>query len=65
METMYIKRGCPIIIGDTATGNKDEGVRFFGYSLKLAERVYREKHGLRGVHFRKKYVTHRYFGYIC
>lgn len=64
METMYIcKHGNSVTIGDTCTGNTGlgEGHQFIDYSVKEAERLYRQRHGLEGVRFKHKRVGAEFF----
>lgn len=52
METMYIYKNLPLIAIEV------EGYppqNFFDYSLKEAEKKYREKYGLKMVHFKKDF----------
>lgn len=63
-ETMFICKGGAIVIGDTITGNIANGERFFFYTEKEAIKRYREKHGLVGKHFNKKYVSPIHFGFL-
>lgn len=64
METMYIRKGSPIIIGDTITGNARTGHRFFFYTMREAEQKYRQIFGLKGRRFKKVRVGTIHFGYI-
>ena len=60
---MYISNGSPIIIGDTVTGNQNNGERYFDYTTREAESIYRKKHGLQGMRFQKVVVDPTWFGY--
>lgn len=64
METMFICKRGAIIIGDTLTGNQNSGYRYFDYTEREAEKLYREKHLLVGKHFHKKHVSPLQFGYL-
>lgn len=64
MATMYIhKSGLNITIADTITGNTGlgGGHQFIGYSMKDAERKYRQMHNLQGKRFEHKKVGKHFF----
>lgn len=64
METMYIcKQGSRVTIGDTYTGNTrlGDGHLFIDYSVRDAERLYRQRHGLVGMRFKHKSVGPEFF----
>lgn len=64
METMYIyKNGMSVTIGDTITGNTrlGDGHQFIDYTLREAERLYRQRYGLQRKRFKHKRVERSFF----
>lgn len=60
METMYIKKGCPIII--QADGY--EQMRYFEHNMQEAMKDYRERNDIKYKHYKKVYVKPSVFGYL-
>lgn len=52
MKNLFISKKPDVII---IQAENLRGMNFWGYSLKEAEAKYREKNGLKGVHFKKVY----------
>lgn len=64
METMYIcKSGGSVTIGDTVTGNTalGGGHQFWYYTVREAEKRYRQIYGLARVRFKHKRVDKSFF----
>lgn len=58
--TIFIKKGCPVII--KVEDLPDE--RYFDYNEREAIKLYRQKYNLVGLHLQKVYTTPSTFGYL-